>query len=220
MFTQLFNQSADQETIKAPLHWTLCGEFPAQKASNTENISIWWRHHGVLYLPLLLRVTITCYNKSTGIAPPTYLQFCVGYKVTNRSRGGMAFYRHTYRGTRLCQAVSWRKIPKLNSTWQLIKCDGICAQWLVTVCQATRLWVSEDDIRSDSEQGKMRDNHEVTFFTHTHKHIHIRIWSLRQITTNCWAAALSINYFDQWIFLAMTNSTQHSDWQKINFRIL
>ena len=30
------------------------GEFPAQRASNTENVSIWWRHHdnyiGVLYL--------------------------------------------------------------------------------------------------------------------------------------------------------------------------
>ena len=22
------------------------GEFPAQKASNTENVYIWWRHHG------------------------------------------------------------------------------------------------------------------------------------------------------------------------------
>ena len=25
----------------------LCGEFPAQMASNTENVSIWWRHHGL-----------------------------------------------------------------------------------------------------------------------------------------------------------------------------
>ena len=24
----------------------LTGEFPAQKASNAENVSIWWRHHG------------------------------------------------------------------------------------------------------------------------------------------------------------------------------
>ena len=24
------------------------GEFPAQRASNTENISIWWRHHVML----------------------------------------------------------------------------------------------------------------------------------------------------------------------------
>ena len=32
-------------------HWPLCGEFtgagefPAQMASNAENVSIWWRHH-------------------------------------------------------------------------------------------------------------------------------------------------------------------------------
>ena len=39
----------DQRNIKAPRHWPLCGEFtgdfPAQKASYAENISIWWRHH-------------------------------------------------------------------------------------------------------------------------------------------------------------------------------
>ena len=29
--------------------WSVTGEFPAQMASNTENASIWWRHHG-LYL--------------------------------------------------------------------------------------------------------------------------------------------------------------------------
>ena len=23
------------------------GEFPAQRASNAENVSIWWRHHGM-----------------------------------------------------------------------------------------------------------------------------------------------------------------------------
>ena len=35
--------------MKAPRHWHLCGEFtgesPAQMASNTENVPIWWRHH-------------------------------------------------------------------------------------------------------------------------------------------------------------------------------
>ena len=41
----------DQIIIKAPRHWPLYGEFtgdrwiPRTKASNTENISIWWRHH-------------------------------------------------------------------------------------------------------------------------------------------------------------------------------
>ena len=45
---------ADQKKNKAPRHWPLCGEFtghrwiPAQRASNPENVSIWWRHH-VLY---------------------------------------------------------------------------------------------------------------------------------------------------------------------------
>ena len=42
---------ADHKNIKAPRTWPLCGEFtgagefPAQMASNAENVSIWWRHH-------------------------------------------------------------------------------------------------------------------------------------------------------------------------------
>ena len=42
---------ADKENVKAPRHWPLCweftgtGEFPAQRASYTENVSTWWRHH-------------------------------------------------------------------------------------------------------------------------------------------------------------------------------
>ena len=40
-----------KENIKAQRHWPLCGEFtgtgefPAQRASNAESVSIWWRHH-------------------------------------------------------------------------------------------------------------------------------------------------------------------------------
>ena len=38
-----------KENIKAPRPWPLCGEvpgeFPAQMASNAENVYIWWRHH-------------------------------------------------------------------------------------------------------------------------------------------------------------------------------
>ena len=38
-----------KENIKAPRHWPLSeeftGEFPAQMASNAEDVSIWWRHH-------------------------------------------------------------------------------------------------------------------------------------------------------------------------------
>ena len=51
LFTQLFIQAQIKENIKAPRHWPLCGEFtgtgefPTQRASNAENVSIWWRHH-------------------------------------------------------------------------------------------------------------------------------------------------------------------------------
>ena len=44
-------QAQIKENIKAPLHRPLWGEFtgdlwiPAQRASNAENVSIWWRHH-------------------------------------------------------------------------------------------------------------------------------------------------------------------------------
>ena len=40
-----------KENIKALRHWPLCGEFtgigefPAQRASYAEKVSIWWRHH-------------------------------------------------------------------------------------------------------------------------------------------------------------------------------
>ena len=46
--------------MKAPRHWPLCGEFtgtgefPAQRASYAENVSIWWRHHVRLNLNSVL----------------------------------------------------------------------------------------------------------------------------------------------------------------------
>ena len=50
MFAQPFVQAQIKENIKAPRHWPLWGEsicdrwIPIAKASNTENIPIWWRH--------------------------------------------------------------------------------------------------------------------------------------------------------------------------------
>ena len=53
MVTQPFIQMQIKENIKAPRPWPLwgeftgAGEFPAQMASNAENVSIWWRRHEV-----------------------------------------------------------------------------------------------------------------------------------------------------------------------------
>ena len=54
LFTQPFIQTQIKKNIKAPRHWPLCGEFtgtgefPAQRASYEEYVSIWWRHHATL----------------------------------------------------------------------------------------------------------------------------------------------------------------------------
>ena len=43
-----------KENIKTPCHWPLWGNppltggIPSQRASNAENVPIWWRHHGKL----------------------------------------------------------------------------------------------------------------------------------------------------------------------------
>ena len=53
-------QAQIKENIKAPRHWPLCreftgtGEFHAQRASNAENVFIWWRHHGELQFVFVL----------------------------------------------------------------------------------------------------------------------------------------------------------------------
>ena len=55
LFTQPFIRAQIKGNIKARVTG-LCawnspgtGEFPAQMASNAENVSIWWRHHGKTY---------------------------------------------------------------------------------------------------------------------------------------------------------------------------
>ena len=37
----------DTDQRKHQSYASLPGEFPAQMASNAENVSIWWRHHDV-----------------------------------------------------------------------------------------------------------------------------------------------------------------------------
>ena len=59
-----------KENIKAPGHWPLCGEFtgtgefPAQRASYTENVSIWWRHH--LAIGIILFVNNDFFGRHCG----------------------------------------------------------------------------------------------------------------------------------------------------------
>ena len=55
LFTQAFIQAQIKENMKLRVTglctWNspVTGEFPAQRASNTENVSIWWRHHAFVH---------------------------------------------------------------------------------------------------------------------------------------------------------------------------
>ena len=60
MFTQPFIQGQIKETSKLCIiglcagNSQVTGEFPTQKASNAEYVSIWWRHHSVHILQIML----------------------------------------------------------------------------------------------------------------------------------------------------------------------
>ena len=66
LFTQPFVQAQIKENIKAPRHWPSRGEFtgdrefPAQRASYAENVSIWWRHHEAQLIPRIMHTIIFC----------------------------------------------------------------------------------------------------------------------------------------------------------------
>ena len=66
LIAQPFVQAQITEATKAPHHWPLWGEstgdwwIPLTKASNAENVSIWWRHN-VIGLPLFFRVILLKY---------------------------------------------------------------------------------------------------------------------------------------------------------------
>ena len=51
LFTQPFAQAQINENIKIRVtdlcegNSSVTGEFPTRRASNTENVSIWWRRH-------------------------------------------------------------------------------------------------------------------------------------------------------------------------------
>ena len=58
LFAQTFVQAMIKEKIKAPCHWLLWGEstgdrwFPSQRASDSENVNISWRHHVLRSIPM------------------------------------------------------------------------------------------------------------------------------------------------------------------------
>ena len=80
LFTQQFIRAQIKETLKAPRHWPLCGEFtvtgefPAQRARSAENVSIWWRLHATSVSVDLLFLTVKI--QTSGVYPKHDLFSC------------------------------------------------------------------------------------------------------------------------------------------------
>ena len=75
------------------------GEFPAQMASNAENVSIWWRHHGLSLIPAWVRTSIAQggmkpyihFQTSQTVEP---LKFRNGWIISSNSPQGMWLLIH------------------------------------------------------------------------------------------------------------------------------
>ena len=74
LFTQPLIQAQINENIKAPRHWTVCGEFtddfPAQRASNAENVFNWWSHHAIWGCSVSMYMDSHYINKT--VSRPSY----------------------------------------------------------------------------------------------------------------------------------------------------
>ena len=80
-FTQSFIQAQIKENIKAPRYWPSCGEFtgagefPAQRASNAGDVSIWWRHHDMAAMSTTSVIIGKAYTIQERIVPIINVQF-------------------------------------------------------------------------------------------------------------------------------------------------
>ena len=58
VYSTIYSRHRSKKTSKAPCHWSLCRDFPAQRASNAENASISWCHHDSFLLMWCCQQTI------------------------------------------------------------------------------------------------------------------------------------------------------------------
>ena len=126
LFTQPFIQARIKENIKAPRHRPFCGEFPAQMASNAENVSIWWRHDDSNRPPIAYQqaLDMRCFVKVW----PTFLRF-MQYRVKiDRTINGLgAFFKH-------CQL-------KISTTrWCFLNGAELTLKLLVNIYRRKPLW--------------------------------------------------------------------------------
>ena len=143
LFTQRLIHLQIKENIKAPRHLPLCGEFtgtgelPAQRASNAENVSIWWRHHDNLDCDAPCSIpawhnnfsSINPSHAETGILRDNYVNIMAAEApvpyTTNNIDGSSSSSRRSQLSV-LTQDKEWKYIfmfPKIDSArrWMTVE---------------------------------------------------------------------------------------------------
>ena len=116
------HSSASVAFVNSPV----TGEFPAQRASNAENVSIWWRHHGVIQMQEIIKVWNIIWYGATKYSTRYVLYmndisgpciqaavYCFRGDQTDRALAGQATYAKTTRPPFVLHVPDWPKL-KLN----------------------------------------------------------------------------------------------------------
>ena len=103
------------------------GEFPAQRASNAENVSIWWRHHVKMRLTLLSASIHTTTNVSPSISQrPEHARFGLesfqwlcGLVSQQRKMKYDLLHRTSFKAKWLMEYILHKPLPGFDSNIRL-----------------------------------------------------------------------------------------------------
>ena len=93
----------------------LTGEFPAQRASNAENVSIWWRHHVMALSPVFCTKSVIWTNAGILFIGPVEKQSVKTESKYNNFHIGKLLWKY-----RLWNGVHFVCCHWLNKCWLLI----------------------------------------------------------------------------------------------------
>ena len=94
----------------------MTGEFPAQRVSNAEKVSIWWRHHLHLPAQLVWHVGICLYKLRTRI----------GYTLNNKNTS-LCEYKLNQNSTIFMQ---WMNLEISSAKWQIFFFRPHLVKWI------------------------------------------------------------------------------------------
>ena len=109
----------------------VAGEFPAQRASNADNVSIWWRHHA----------SMSCgnYYVCHAFVPLLYQAWCVHSGPMYFTVLLMAFISRTQFGYTLILQLFRHIHPSSKVTGFFLQCLKVVLQFNVHICNFASL---------------------------------------------------------------------------------